>query len=170
MTRSGISLVLAVWLAAAVAVPAGAQDASRHDTLVRDAVARFEAEILKDSAPAPATAVTRQTGAPRELRLMDAVELALRQNLDIAVERLTPQAADFQVAGLRNFYRPLASSNLGQRHQVNPATNALAGGSRVVNDTTTYNFGVAQEVPWGGGNLNVTFGNTRQATSTAARA
>lgn len=163
MTRCGFPLVLAVSLATAVAVPAGAQDVSRRDAIVRDAVARFEAEILKDVAAAPT--VVRQTGAPRELRLMDAVELALRQNLDIAVERLTPQASDFQVAGLRNFYLPLASSTVGQRHQVNPATNTLAGGNRVVNDTTTYNFGVTQEMPWGGGNFNLAFGNTRQATS-----
>ena len=50
-------------------------------------------------------------------------------------------------------YRPLASSSLGQRSQVNPPTNQLNGGQRVTNDTTTYNFGVAQEVPWGGGNF-----------------
>lgn len=164
MTSRSFSLALALLLAGAVAVPAGAQDTG-HDAIVRDAVARFEAE--RDRAgvvPEPRQAATQTTGV-RELQLMDAVELALKQNLDIAVERLTPQAADFQVAGLRNFYRPLASSNLGQRHQVNPATNALAGGNRVVNDVTTYNFGVTQEMPWGGGNFNVAFGNTRQATS-----
>ncbi len=96
---------------------------------------------------------------------MDAVELALAQNLDIAVERLTPQATDFQLAGLRNSYRPLASSTSGMRSQVNPPTNQLNGGQRVTNDTATYNFGVAQEVPWGGGNFALTFNNSRLATS-----
>ncbi len=150
--------------AMAIASPASAQDA-RHDALVREAVARFEAESAKAPAGEPAVTRALQVTGVRELGLTDAVELALKQNLDIAVERLTPQAADFQIAGLRNFYRPLASSNLGQRHQVNPATNTLAGGNRVVNDTTTYNFGVTQEMPWGGGNVNLAFGNTRQATS-----
>ena len=92
----------------------------------------------------------------RDLRLDEAVELALAQNLDIAVERLSPQVTDFQIAGLRNAYRPVASSSLGQRSQVNPPTNQLNGGQRVANDTTTYNFGVAQDVPWGGGNFLLT--------------
>jgi len=163
MTTRGVLLALGLFLAGA-AVPSAAQEA-RHDAIVRAAVARFEAEGSSPDLAGSPTAVTQTTTGVRELRLLDAVELALKQNLDIAVERLTPQAADFQVAGLRNFYRPLASSNLGQRHQVNPATNALAGGNRVVNDTTTYNFGVTQEVPWGGGNFSLAFGNTRQATS-----
>ncbi len=164
MTRSGFSLALALSLAVAVHGPAAAQG-SGHDALVRDAVARYEAEIQKDGIAAPPAATALQTGGARELRLMDAVELALRQNLDIAVERLTPQAVDFQLAGLRNNFRPLASSTVGLRSQVNPATNQLVGGNRVTNDTTTYNFGIAQDVPWGGGNFALTFNNNRLATS-----
>ena len=156
--------VLVLLSCAAAPVAAHGQD---RDALVRDAVARFEAESAKAAAPTPPTAsgIIVAQGSLRELGLNEAVEIALAQNLDIAVERLSPQAFDFQVAGLRNLYRPLANSTVGQRHQVNPATNTLNGGSRVVNDTTTYNFGVTQEVPWGGGNFNLAFGNTRLATS-----
>lgn len=164
MTRCGLSLALAVSLAGAAAVPAGAQDA-RTEAIVRDAIARYEAERLDGGIVVPAATVATQAGGARELRLMDAIELALQQNLDIAVERLNPQAVDFQLAGLRNNFRPLASSNFGQRSQVNPPTNQLNGGQRVTNDTTTYNFGVSQEVPWGGGNFSVTFNNSRLATS-----
>ena len=159
--------LLLVLLAVTTAHSAAAQsqEDARRDSLVRDAVARFARESpTATPAPAPARAVA-QTASVRELRLIDAVELALSQNLDIAVERLTPQATDFQLAGLRNNYRPLASSTMGMRSQVNPATNQLVGGNRVTNDTTTYNFGVAQEVPWGGGNFAVTFNNNRLATS-----
>jgi len=145
---------------------AAAQGADR-ESLVRDAVARFAAE--RDRAAGPPAAergrVTVAQGALRDLTLNEAVELALAQNLDIAVERLSPQAADFQLAGLRNLYRPLASSSLGQRSQVNPPTNQLNGGQRVTNDTTTYNFGVSQELPWGGGNFALTFNNSRLSTS-----
>jgi outer membrane protein TolC len=164
MTRTLARTGAAVALVAAAAVPAGAQQ-SGHDALVQSAVERYERErAAATPEPTVATIVAQPSGV-RELRLTDAVELALAQNLDIAVERLGPQSFDFQVAGLRNLYRPLASSALGQRHQVNPATNTLNGGTRVVNDTTTYNFGVSQEMPWGGGNFSVAFGNTRQATS-----
>ena len=142
------------------------QDQARRDALVRDAVARF---TFESAAPAPAgttgTAAASQPVSVRELRLMDAVEIALAQNLDIAVERLNPQAADYQLAGLRNSYLPLASSNVGQRAQVLAPTNQLNGGQRVTNDTTTYNFGVSQLVPWGGGTFGLTFNNNRLSTS-----
>ena len=159
--------LLLVLLAVVSARPAAAQsqEDARRDSLVRDAVARFARESATATpTPAPALAVA-QTASVRELRLMDAVELALSQNLDIAVERLTPQATDFQLAGLRNNYRPLASSSLGVRSQVNPPTNQLNGGQRVTNETATYNFGVTQEVPWGGGTFALTFNNNRLATS-----
>ena len=164
MKRCGFSLALAVSLAMAATVPAGAQDV-RLDAIVRDAVARYEAERTDPGSARVAPSVGAQGAMARELRLMDAVELALRQNLDIAVERLTPQAVDFQLAGLKNNFRPLASSTFGMRSQVNPPTSQLNGGQRVTNDTATYNFGVAQDVPWGGGNFSLTFNNSRLATS-----
>lgn len=163
-----IARLLLLLLVITVARPGAAlaQDGARRDALVRDAVARF---TLESTAPAPAgttgaTAV-RQPASVRELRLMDAVELALSQNLDIAVERLNPQAADLQLAGLRNGYLPVASSIIGQRSQVNPPTNQLNGGQRVTNETTTYNFGVLQNVPWGGGTFGLSFNNNRLSTS-----
>ena len=145
---------LCLWASAG---SARAQSTPDHESIVRQAMARYEAERAAGTDPQPGTP---QGGTPiggtRELRLADAVELALSQNLDIAVERLTPQATDFQLAGLKSGYRPLASSNIGQRSQVNPPTNQLNGGQRVTNDTTTYNFGVSQSVPWGGGAFSVT--------------
>src|SRR5687767_6618877 len=162
-----IARFLLVLVAMTVARPGAAQtqDEARREALVREAVARFTLQsVTAPTAAGPAVDATRQASV-RELRLVDAVELALAQNLDIAVERLTPQASDFQLAGLRNNYRPMASSTLGMRSQVNPATNQLVGGTRVTNDTATYNFGVAQDVPWGGGSFALTFNNTRLATS-----
>ncbi|HUU35028.1 MAG TPA: TolC family protein, partial [Vicinamibacterales bacterium] len=160
-----IARLLFVLLAVAV-VPAVAQtqDDARRESLVREAVARFALESATGAsdqrgaaAPAP--------GTVRELRLMDAVELALAQNLDIAVERLNPEAAGYQLAGLRTGYRPVASSVVGQRSQVIPPTNQLNGGQRVTNDSTTYNFGVAQSLPWGGGTAGLSFNNSRLGTS-----
>ncbi len=70
-----------------------AQDRDR-DTLIREAVARFEAESAKPRARARRARAhhRRRRGRLRDLRLNEAVELALAQNLDIAVERLSPQA------------------------------------------------------------------------------
>ena len=154
---------LAICAGFAVA-PASAQDAG-HDALVREAVARFNAESAAPSPTPASSAVAFQVSGLRDLRLADAVELALKQNLDIAVERLNPDAVAFQIAGLRNSYKPAASTTLGQRSQVNPPTNQLNGGQRVTNETTTYNFGVSQLVPWGGGSFAMTFNNNRADTS-----
>lgn len=163
---SRVSFLAPLALCVGVAVaPASAQDAG-HEALVREAVARFNAE---SAPPSPSTvsssATAVQTTGVRDLHLADAVELALKQNLDIAVERLNPDAVAFQIAGLRNGYRPSANSTIGQRSQVTPPTNQLNGGQRVTNETTTYNFGVSQLVPWGGGNFALTFNNNRADTS-----
>jgi outer membrane protein len=154
--------VLCLVLFAAAGVRA--QDPGR-EALIRDAVARFEAARASGESTSQAPRIASAPAALRDLRLDEAVELALAQNLDIAVERLSPQVTDFQIAGLRGAYRPVATSSLGQRSQVNPPTNQLNGGQRVANDTTTYNFGVSKIVPWGGGNFLMQFNNSRLATN-----
>ncbi len=154
--------VLCLVLFAAAGVRA--QDPGR-EALIRDAVARFEAARASGESTPQAPRIGPAPSALRDLRLDEAVELALAQNLDIAVERLSPQVTDFQIAGLRGAYRPVATSSLGQRSQVNPPTNQLNGGQRVANDTTTYNFGVSKIVPWGGGNFLMQFNNSRLATN-----
>jgi outer membrane protein TolC len=41
----------------------------------------------------------------------------------------------------------------------------LNGGASVTNGTTTYNFGVVQDLPWGGGTYTVGFNNSRLSTN-----
>jgi outer membrane protein len=139
-------------------------ETARQDALVREALARYESGLAALPAPSPGT--LQMSGRPvQELGLTDAVELALQRNLDIAVERLTPQAVDLQLAGLRNQYRPTATSTLSQRDQVQLPTNQLNGGQRVSNATTVYNFGVTQPVAWYGGNFSVTWNNSKLDTT-----
>ena len=99
------------------------------------------------------------------LTLEDAVKRALERNLDIQVERLNPQAIDLTLAGLRSTYHPTISSTIGQRSQVNPPTSQLNGGQRVANDTLTYNAGLLQALPWGGGDFQVFWNNSRTDTT-----
>jgi outer membrane protein len=151
---------IASW--ATVSIPADAQPVSddRVKELLAQAAARQPASPLlpasSSSAPAPQL---------MDLRLDEAVALALERNLDIAVERLNPQAFDLQIAGLRATYKPLFTSTIGQNSIVQLPTNQLVGGQRVENLANTYNFGGLQELPWGGGNLQITFNNRRQESS-----
>jgi outer membrane protein len=139
--------------------------AARIDAVVADALARYKDGLKSlDAIPVQAPIAAPSAGT-RDLTLVDAVQLALDRNLDIAVERLNPQNIDLQVAGLRSVYQPVVSSIIGQRGVVQPPTSQLNGGTSVNNDTLTYNFGVAQPVPWGGGSFAASFNNSRLDTS-----
>jgi outer membrane protein len=155
---------LMVWSVTAAAQPAE----QSQDSLVRDALARYQQglDALKSgTTPAePATAV--QPNRPlREIRLSDVVQLALEKNLDISVERLNPQAVDLQIAGLRNTYLPTVTSNFGQRDIYQLPRDQLQGGDRVSVGTATYNAGLTQNLPWYGGNFQLTFNNNKQDSS-----
>jgi outer membrane protein len=144
-------------------------DLARQDALVREAVARYEAGLQQlETAPDVQRSVgTPAPGGVRELRLADVVQLALEKNLDIAVERLNPQSVDLQIAAVKNQYRPVASSTIGQSAQMRLPNSLLSGGQRVNNDTTTYNFGFNQSLAKFGGNYTLSFTNSRLVTTDA---
>jgi outer membrane protein TolC len=150
--------------------PAGPTDQAQ-DALVRDALARYQAglDAIQNGSPAPgASATTLQPNRPvRELRLSDAVQLALEKNLDIVVERLNPQAVDLQIAGLKNTYLPTLTSAVGQRDNTQLPRDQLQGGQRVSVATTTYNAGVTQNLPWLGSSVNLNWSNNRQDSSSS---
>ena len=171
-------MTLAIRLTAAAALLAAAPhafaqttpapDATRQDAVVRQAMETYQAglaAINHSGSAAPGGQPGINTGGIRELALEEAVELALEKNLDIAVARLEPQAVDFTVAGVRNTYRPTLSTTIGTRDQVQLPTNQLNGGVRVSNGTSTFNFGLAQPVPFFGGSYTVNFLNSRLDTT-----
>jgi outer membrane protein len=153
--------------AALAATPAGAQenDEARKAELARQAAARFAAEQ---------TAVPRQSpvgganqGPQVELTLEEAVKRGLEQNLDIAVERLNPQTFDLSLASIKSVYSPTVTSTFGRRDRYQLPNNTLTGGTRVQNDTLTYNAGATQSLPWWGSSYSLTFNNSRTATTSS---
>jgi outer membrane protein TolC len=170
--RTIVSFVCVTGLFGAVATGAAqtpsSQDAARTESVVRDAMAAYDAALRSvDAARAPDQSPTGRPspGGVRELSLEDSVALALDQNLDIQVSRLEPQSTALQVAGFQNTFRPVLSTTFGQRDQVQPPTSQLNGGTSVNNGTTTYNFGMNQIVPWGGGSYTVGWTNSRLSTN-----
>jgi outer membrane protein len=169
MKMSALSVVAVAaflaWSAGASAQPTE----QTQDALVRDALARYQAglDAIKNG-PAPTASANTglQPNRPiREIRLADVVQLALEKNLDISVERLSPQAVDLQIAGLKNTYRPVLTTSLGQRDNFQLPRDQLQGGNRVSIGTTTFNGAVTQTVPKFGGSFAVTFNNNRQDSS-----
>jgi outer membrane protein TolC len=170
MTNIGSRSLLVMALAAA---PALAQDASqdaaersRLDDIARVAAQQYvaaraeaDAEQTRPTAPPP------PPGTQVDLTLQEATTRALERNLELAVERLNPQTFDLNIARIQAAYRPTATSQYGHRAVVQPPTNQLNGGNIVQNDTSTYNAGISQAVPWGGGNVQFQFNNNKQVTS-----
>jgi outer membrane protein TolC len=153
-----------------LAAPAVAQESdaerSRLDEIARVAAQQFLAarNDIEDEQTRP-TAPPPPAGAEVGLTLQDATTRALERNLELAVERLNPQTFDLNIARIEAAYRPTATSQFGQRAVVQPPTNQLNGGNIVQNDTTTYNAGISQNLPWGGGNVAFQFNNNKQVTS-----
>jgi outer membrane protein TolC len=157
-------------LSALLAAPSSlfAQDAtderSRLDEIARVAAQQFvaarnEIEQTRPTAPQP------PPGTAVDLTLEEATTRALERNLELAVERLNPQTFDLSIARLRAAYQPTATSQFLQRAVTQPPTNQLNGGNIVQNDTTDFNAGILQALPWGGGDVSFLFNNRKQVTS-----
>jgi outer membrane protein TolC len=136
--------------------------------LIRAAAERINAQ----AGAATASPQAAQAGDSRptvNLTLDDAVKLALDRNLDIAVQRLNPSTFDFSIASLRSTYRPTLVSQLSHNSANNPSTSTISGGSgagaAILQGNSTFNGGLSQSIPWGGGSLTVTLNNSKATTS-----
>jgi outer membrane protein TolC len=157
----------ALGLTLATAGPSLAQapsEQARLDAIARTAAqefiaARADAEQTRPTVPQP------PAGTPMTLTLEEATTRALERNLELAVERLNPQTFDLTVARLQAAYHPTLTSLFTQRAVTQPPTNQLNGGNIVQNDTTDYNAGIVQALPWGGGDVTFAWNNRKQVTS-----
>jgi outer membrane protein TolC len=154
MCRASISM-LAVLVAVAPAARAQAVSEDRVRELVGLALSQAATPVAPSGTPA-AVATTL------DLSLDEALALALEQNLDIAVERLSPETFDLSIASIRAAYKPLFTSTIGQNAQTQLPTNQLVGGARVKNDIGTYNVGISQALPRWGGSYSIGWNNRRQ--------
>ena len=150
--------------------PTPISDAARQDAVVKQALQTYQ-QGLDGIKEAAAIGAGSQPGAStdvlRELRLEEAVNLALEKNLDIQVAKLEPQSVDFLVASFRNQFQPVLASTVGQRDLFQLPTRTINGGNRVSQATTTYNASIAQEVPLFGGSYTLAWSNQRVASSDA---
>jgi outer membrane protein TolC len=84
------------------------------------------------------------------LSLRDSVALALKGNLDIAVETFTPQIREQDLTGEKAAYDPSAFLELTRSDTRLPATLNLLTGARVLSDLFDFNTGLKQKLPTGG--------------------
>jgi len=171
MMKKLSSVLLCSVAALAVATPLRAQstEKARLDEIARQAARDFataKATSATDDQTRPTTPVP-QGGQMVELTLDEAVERALDRNLELAVERMNPTTFDLSLARLRAIYHPILTSQIGQQSRIQAPTSTLNGGFAVDNDTTTYNTGVSQSMPWYGGAYTFQFNNNKQVTNSS---
>jgi len=106
--------------------------------------------VMAMAAAARPAAAQDPSATVRRVSVDEAVNLALEQNLGIAVERFNPQIDDMSIAQARSFWLPTLSSTLQGVAQDNPVTNALAGGQTKINENRfTTQVGMSQILPFG---------------------
>jgi outer membrane protein TolC len=152
-----------VGVMAVVANPARAQVSEER---IRELIQRASENVRNGSVDqVPQAQATGQTRPVIRLTLEDAVKFALDRNLDIAVQRLNPEINDIAIASVRSVYHPALTSTLSAAALNQLPTSQLIGGTNVIQETQTYNGGVAQSVPWGGGSFQVALNNFRQTST-----
>jgi outer membrane protein TolC len=157
-------------LALSVAVPAHAQlSEARIQELIKQAADGIAAGGTVASGQASQTRAPGQSRPVVRLTLDDAVKFALDRNLDIAVQRLNPEINDIAIASIRTVYHPALTSVFAGTSTTTPNSSSIAGSSvagvPIVTGATTFNGGLAQAVPWGGGAFTVALNNNRQTTT-----
>lgn len=111
-----------------------------------------------------AATTAADAGPVLQLTLEEAVKRAMDNNVDIAVQRYSPQDSELAIEQAKGAYDPLLTSSLSKNSQTDPARNAFSGGEKVDTDTTVFNFGALQYIPTGG-NLRLDFNNNKTDTN-----
>jgi outer membrane protein len=112
-------------------------------------------------APAPPAPDTRPV---LNLSLEEAVQRAMANNVDIAVEKFSPEASELDVSELRGFYQPIITSTVQQNSTDTAAQSAFSGADVENRDVLTYDLGLEHALQ-SGGNLRLDFRNNRRSTN-----
>ena len=127
------------------------------------------AEAGQQTPPPPPAAATMQAAEPegpvRQLSIDEAVELALRNNLGLEIERLNPQIEQEAIAQARAPYVPILNSTLSRNSSKNVPTNFTEGSEAYTNSGLSANLQfVQQSLPWTNASIQATFQGSRAET------
>lgn len=115
--------------------------------------------------PGMPTTQAAPTGPVRPLSIDEAVQLALRQNLGIQVERLNPQVQDYTIAQALSNYTPVFGGGVSVRKQQQPPSSFLSGGeTEITNDSFGGNAQISKFFKYGT-NALVSFDSSRATTN-----
>ena len=99
-----------------------------------------------------------------ELPIADAVERALKNNTDLAVEKFNPEASAEDVRSAEGAYDPFLQAAINKHSADTPAQSAFSGGDTVNTGTWTWNFGASQLLKTGA-TWSAIFDNNKQTST-----
>lgn len=105
-----------------------------------------------------------------QLRLQDAIETALRNNLSIENSRQAVQLAQYNLFASRGVYDILSGANVNYNSATQPIAQTFQGAvnGSITQNAVTFNFNTSQLIQQTGGQWNVVFNNNRLTTSSEA--
>ena len=96
------------------------------------------------------------------MTLREAIGLALENNRDIEVDRLSVQLNEFDLRASQGAYDPVLNASVYYDRRLVPATSFFASGKT---DNVIGNARLTQRTPWQGGSYEVLFDNNRSTTA-----
>jgi outer membrane protein len=109
----------------------------------------------------PAALATGQERPTLQLSLDEAVQRALENNVDIAVDRYNPELSVQNVRSAEGYYDPFLFSTLTHSSADTKGTSSISGGTAVNSKQNVWNFGVSLPVQTGA-DFTVTFNNNKR--------
>ena len=102
----------------------------------------------------------------RRLSMTDAVQLAIEQNADLEVVRISPEIQDLSIDQARANWVPSFNTLFQGDYRNNPPNSFLSGGQETIEtDQNVLNFGFGQFLPWFGSSYAVGWDNYRSTTN-----
>jgi HAE1 family hydrophobic/amphiphilic exporter-1 len=159
----GLAVTLAVLgLSLGLAGAVGAADPAPEESLY---VSQFAVATTGDLAP---DAEIVREGRP--LSIEEAVALAIRNNLDVEVERYAPAIAEADSEGAWGAYDPLLSSDMGYDVAKSPNTFGLNQATINRDSVTGGGIGLDQLVPYVGANVGLRYEASSRTTRNTIQA
>ena len=130
------------------------------------------AEAGQQTPPPPPAAATMQAAEPegpvRQLSIDEAVELALKNNLGLEIERLNPQIEQEAIAQARAPYLPVLGSQLRMNSTTTQPRDFTEGDQPFTTDGLSGSLTFTQQsIPWTNGFFSATWNSSRQTIENA---
>lgn len=100
------------------------------------------------------------------LTLEECIELALKHNLNLVVEKYGPEIAEATASRAREIFLPRFDLTFGRQRQENPPYWWIQGATTIVTKYQDYSFSISQQLPTGG-LVSLSFSSYRSDTNQA---